>query len=71
MGAASLKGVEGDCEQRALLDFLVPLLPIPLARQRFFRALLLAGLQIERVPLDLLNDVLLLNLSLKSPQGAL
>jgi len=56
--------------ERLLLDFLVPLLPVAFARQRFLGALLLAWLQIEGVPLDLFDDVFLLDFSLKPPQGA-
>src|SRR5579862_6989528 len=37
---------------RVLLDFLVSLLPVSLARQRFLGAFLLARFQIEGVPLD-------------------
>ena len=44
------------------------LLTIPLARQRLFHAAALAGFQIERMTLYFLNNVFLLNLTLKSAQ---
>ena len=48
-----------------------PLLASPLARQRRFHPLLLAGLQVERVTLDVLNNVLLQDLALEPLQRAL
>jgi len=45
------------------------LFPATLARQRFFHALLLAGLQIKGVSLDLLDNVFLLHLALEPAQG--
>ena len=39
-----------------------------LARQRFFHALLFARLEVEGVTLHFLDDVLLLDLALKTPQ---
>jgi hypothetical protein len=51
-----------------LVCFLTSLLTIPLACQRCLHALLFAGLQIVGVTLDFLDDVLLLNLPLKSAQ---
>jgi len=39
-------------------------LPASFTRQRFFHALLFAGLQIKGVTLDLLDDVFLLHLAL-------
>ena len=55
----------------ALLDFPVSLLPVPLARERRLDPLLFTWLQVEGMPLDLFDDVLLLYLSLESPEGAL
>lgn len=54
-----------------LLDVSASLLPVPLASQRLFGALFLAGLQIERVALDFFDDVFLLDLTLEAPKGAL
>jgi hypothetical protein len=52
-----------------LLDRFAPnLLPAAFARKRLFDALLLARLQIEGVPLDFLDDVFLLYLSLEPSQ---
>ena len=53
------------------LLLLAGLLTAPLARQSFLRASLLARLKVEGVPLDLLNNVLLLDLAFKTPQGVL
>jgi hypothetical protein len=47
------------------------LLAIPLARQLGLDALLLARLQIEGVPLDLLDNIFLQNLSLETPERTL
>ena len=44
---------------------------VPFAGKRFFHALFLARLEIEGVPLHLFNNVFLLDLSLKAPQGVL
>ena len=54
-----------------LLDVLASLLAVAFARQRFLGALLLAGLQVKRMPLDLFDDVFLLDLALKPAQRAL
>ena len=51
-----------------LVLFLACLLAIALARQRFFDALALTGLQVKGVTLDFLDDVLLLYLPLKAAQ---
>jgi hypothetical protein len=51
-----------------LILLLANLLAIALTRQRFFYALLLAWLQVERVTLDLLDNVFGLHLALKSAQ---
>ncbi len=56
---------------RCLFLFLTNLLAIALACQRFLDALLLAGLQIERVALDFLDDVFLLHLALEAAQRIL
>src|SRR6185437_1627582 len=47
------------------------LLTIPLARQRFFHAALLAWFQVEGVTLDFLDDVLGLHLALEPAQRIL
>lgn len=57
--------------QEQLILFLADLLAIPLASQRFFHALLLAGLQIKRVTLYFFDNVFGLYLTLKTPQGIL
>jgi hypothetical protein len=44
---------------------------VALARQRRFNSLLLARLQIESVPLDFFDDVLLQNLALEAPERVL
>ena len=51
-----------------LILLLTDLLAITLACKRFFHALLLTGLQIKRVTLDFLDDVLLLDLALEPAQ---
>jgi hypothetical protein len=51
-----------------LVLFLASLLPAALARQRLFHALFFTGFQIKGVPLDLLDNVFLLHLALKTPQ---
>jgi hypothetical protein len=48
-----------------------PLLAVSLARQRFLGTLLLTRFQVERVPLDLLDNVLLLDLALEPAQCTL
>jgi hypothetical protein len=55
------------CCCRLILLF-TSLFTIPLARQRFLDAALLAGLEVEGVTLDFLDDVLLLHLTLKPAQ---
>src|SRR5690348_6581556 len=49
----------------------VALLAVALARQGGFETLLLAGLQIESVPLDFLNDVLLQDLTFETAERIL
>ena len=48
--------------------FFTRFLSAAFARQCFFHALLLARLQVEGVPLDLLDDVFLLHLALEATQ---
>ena len=52
-----------------LLLFLARFLPISFARQSFFYTAFFTGLEIERVPLDFLDDVLLLDLSFEAAKG--
>ena len=52
----------------ALLDIFAALLAVAFAGQRFLGALLLARFQIERVPLDLFDDIFLLHFTLKTTQ---
>jgi len=44
---------------------------VAFARQRFFGALLLTRFQVERMPLDFLDDVRSLHLALETPERAL
>ena len=62
-GRPSLKDRPGN-----LLRFPPLLLAQSLPRKRFFRPALLAGLHIETMLLDFLDDVFLLHLALKTPQ---
>ena len=48
--------------------FLTGFFAAAFASERFFDALLFAGLQVKGVPLNLLDDVFLLHLALKTPQ---
>jgi len=52
-----------------LFDFPARLFPVSLAGQRLLDPLFLSRLQVEGVPLDLLDNVLLLDLSLEAPQS--
>jgi hypothetical protein len=52
-----------------LLDLPATFLPVPFARQRLLDTQFLARLQIERVPLDLFNDVFLLHFTLEASEG--
>ena len=52
-----------------LLNFPATFLPVAFAGQRLLGPELLARLQIKGVPLDLLNNVLLLDLSLEAAKG--
>src|SRR6202035_1390241 len=54
-----------------LLRLAPELVSIALARQRLLRQALVAGLQIEGMLLDVLDDVFLLHLPLETPEGAL
>ena len=54
---------------RMLVLFLTNLLPVPLASQRLFHALFLAGFQVERMPLYFLDDVFRLYLTLEAAEG--
>src|SRR5258708_290031 len=60
--ASSVSMVQG------LLCVARPLLAVALASQGFFGALLLARFQIERVPLDFLDNVFLLHFALETAQ---
>jgi hypothetical protein len=53
----------------ALLDLPAILLPVSLTGQRLLSPQLLSRLQVEGVPFDLLDDVLLLDLSLEAATG--
>lgn len=55
----------------ALVLFFARLLASSLASQRSFHTLLLAGLQVEGVTLNLLDDVFLLHLALKATKSVL
>ena len=55
--------------QLTLVLFFPNLLAIALASQRFFHALLLAWFQIERVTLDLFDNVFGLDFALEAAQG--
>jgi hypothetical protein len=54
-----------------LLRFPPELLAVSLSRQRLLGPTLVAGLQVERVLLDVLDDVFLLNLALEAAESAL
>ena len=55
----------------ALVLFLARLFAGPLASQRSFHTLLLAGLQVKGVSLDLLDNVFLLHLALETAESIL
>src|SRR5438477_1572452 len=55
----------------SLIRFSPLLLAQSLPRKRFLRPALLAGFHVEAVLLDFLDDVFLLHLALKAPQGIL
>jgi hypothetical protein len=50
-------------------NFPPTLLPVPFTRQGLLDPQLLARLQIERMPLDLFDDVFLLHLAFEAPEG--
>jgi hypothetical protein len=54
-----------------LLRLSTDLFPIPLARQRLFRSAFVTRFQVERVLLDVLDDVFLLDLPLETAERAL
>jgi len=56
--------------ERLLVQFPALLLSAAFPSQRLLRATLVARLQIERVLLDILDDIFLLHLSLEAAQGA-
>ena len=60
--------IQAGLNQLQLVLLFTSFLTIPLARQRFFHATLFARLQVEGVTLHFLDDVLLLNLTLKPAQ---
>ena len=53
-----------------LFRFDPALLAIALASEGFFSPPLLTGLQVERMPLDLFDDIFLLHLALEPAKGA-
>jgi len=57
--------------RNGLLGIASPLFTVAFARQRFLGALLLTRFQVERMPLDFLDDVFSLHLALKTPERAL
>jgi hypothetical protein len=54
-----------------LFDFPATLLPVPLPGKSCLDPFFLSRLQIERMPLDLFDDVFLLHLTFKAPEGIL
>jgi len=52
-----------------LLNLPAILLPVPFAGQRLLGTELLTRFQVERMSLDLFNDVFLLDLSLEAPES--
>jgi len=54
---------------RVLLHFPACLFPVPFAGQRLLNPLFLSWLQVEGVALNLLDNVLLLDLSLEAAKG--
>jgi hypothetical protein len=55
---------------KRLLDLSRALLTIPFPGEGFLGPAFLAGLQVEGMPFDFLNDVFLLHFTLESPQSA-
>ncbi len=58
-----------DLKSNGLFDFAPTLFPVPFPGQSRFDSFLLTWLQIERMPLDLFNDVFLLHFSFEAPEG--
>ena len=58
----------GRAAQKSLVLLFASFFPAALARQRFFHALLFAGLEVKGVPLNLLDDVFLLHFALETTQ---
>ena len=58
-------------EADGLLGVASPLFTVAFARQRFLGTLLFTRFQVERMPLDFLDDVFSLHLALKAPERAL
>ena len=54
-----------------LILLFTSLFPVALARERCFHALFLTGLQVKRMPLYFLDDVLCLDFSLEAAEGVL
>jgi hypothetical protein len=52
-----------------LILFLANLLPVPLASQRLFDTLFLAGFQVERMPLYFLDNVFCLYLTFEAAES--
>ena len=57
-------------EATLLLDLARALLPVAFPSKSFFRAPLFTWLQVKRMPLDFLHNVLLLDFALETPQSA-
>jgi hypothetical protein len=55
----------------SLLDFATALLPVTLPGQSCLDTLFLSRFQVERMPLDFLDDVFLLHFSLETTEGVL
>ena len=55
--------------ENGLLGIASPLFTVAFARQRFLGALLFTRFQVERMPLDFLDDVFSLHLALKTPSA--
>lgn len=53
-----------------LFDFARAFFAVTFARQRFFRPALFTRFQVERVPLDLFDDIFLLHFAFETAQSA-
>ena len=60
----------GRLSHSQLVRFAALLFPRPLPRERLLRAAPIAGLQVEGVLLDILDDIFLLDLPLEAPKRA-